>query len=159
MASGDLDLRRLLAVLTGHGVEFIIIGGVAGTLHGSPLVTYDLDVVHRRSSENVTRLLAALEELDAYARYQGGRRLVPGPSHLESPGHQLLRTDAGRLDLLGEVAGRGYDDLLPESEVLDIDEMTIRVVRLETLIELKEQAGRDRDRWALTTLRALLRER
>ena len=159
MPSGDPDLRRLLAVLTRHGVEFVVIGGVAGTLHGSPLVTYDLDVVHRRSPENVARLLAALEELDAYYRYQGGRRLVPGPTHLESPGHQLLRTNAGRLDLLGEVVGRGYDDLLAESEAVDIEEMTVHVVRLETLIELKELAGRDRDRWALSTLRALLRER
>ena len=159
MASSDLDLRRLLTALTGHGVEFIVIGGVAGTLHGSPLVTYDLDVVHRRSPENVARLLAALEELGAYYRHQGGRRLVPGPTHLESPGHQLLRTDAGRLDLLGEVGGKRYDDLLGDSEPIGIEDMTVHVVRLETLIGLKELAGRDKDRWALSTLRALLRER
>ena len=159
MASGELDPERLFSVLTRHGVEFIVIGGLAGTIHGSPIVTQDLDIVHRRTPDNIERLLAALDELGAYYRVQAGKRIVAGRSHLEAPGSQLLRTDAGRLDLLGEAAGRGYEDLLVDSDPVDLEGMSVHVVRLETLIELKEAADRDKDRWALPTLRALLRER
>jgi hypothetical protein len=118
-------------------------------------MTADLDIVHRRTAENVARLLKVLADLDAVYRHDA-RRLRPGESHLMSPGHQLLATTHGDLDCLGAVgAGRGYEELLERAPRLDLgDGLAVRVIDLPTLIELKEQAGRPKDLAVLPVLRA-----
>lgn len=50
------DIPAILKLLSEHGVEFIVVGGVAATLHGSARFTQDVDVVYRRTPENLTRL-------------------------------------------------------------------------------------------------------
>lgn len=118
------------------------------------MTTFDLDLVHSRSPENIDRLFKALEELDAHARGRGGERIRPDRSHLSSPGHQLLMTKHGPLDLLGAVSGgRDYPDLLSHCREMRVGDLTVRVVDLDTLIELKEAAGRDKDVAVLNLLR------
>jgi hypothetical protein len=63
-----IDFARLLAALVNGGVEFIIIGGMAATAHGSAHVTVDLDIVYRRTLDNIARLAAALAPLQPYLR-------------------------------------------------------------------------------------------
>src|SRR5208337_1698801 len=91
------EILRLLAT---HDVEFIVVGMTAGVLHGAPVTTVDLDIVHRRSPANIARLLGVLGEIDAIYRHDP-RHLRPQQSHLASPGHQLLTTVYGDLDCLG----------------------------------------------------------
>jgi hypothetical protein len=62
------DFGRLLAALVNAGVEFVVIGGMAATAHGSAHVTVDLDIVYRRTSDNIARLSAALLPLQPYLR-------------------------------------------------------------------------------------------
>jgi hypothetical protein len=92
---------EILKVLTQHRVDFIVVGGVSAVLHGAPVTTFDLDVVHARNRENVARMLSALEELEAVYRVQPERQLRPDESNLTGPGHQLLLTKFGPLDVLG----------------------------------------------------------
>lgn len=148
-------LRRLAAA----EVEFVVVGMMAGVLRGAPVLTVDLDLVHRRSVENVSRLLRVLGELDATYRHDA-RRLRPAESHLLSAGHQLLSTTHGDLDCLGSVGeGRTYEDLLARAPELDLgDGLSVHVIDLPTLIELKEIAGRPKDLAALPVLRATLDE-
>jgi len=68
------DFPALLEALSSAGVEFIIVGGVAAVLQGAPITTTDLDIVHRRTPENVARLLDVLLKLDATMRYDFARR-------------------------------------------------------------------------------------
>lgn len=148
-----------LRVLVAHEVEFIVVGMAAGVLQGVPLTTMDVDVVHRRSKENVERLLAALMELGAV--YRGdGRRLAPTVSHLLGPGHQLLTTVCGDLDCLGTVDhDKSYEDLLPNTEEMLIGPgAAVRVLALEELIEVKRRAGRAKDLAVLPFLEATLDE-
>ena len=49
--SGPFDLTRLLDCL--EGVDYIVVGGVAGTLHGTPRLTFDLDIVPEPSERNL----------------------------------------------------------------------------------------------------------
>ena len=85
----------------------------AGILQGAPVTTVDLDLVHRRSPENVARLLRVLAELEATFLHDP-RGLRPAESHLVGPGHQLLTTRLGDIDCLGTVdQDRRYEDLLP----------------------------------------------
>jgi len=69
-----IDFLEILKVLRAHRVDCIVVGGVSGVLHGAPITTFDLDVVHSRSHENVSRAIEALRDLDAFAqgRESGG---------------------------------------------------------------------------------------
>ena len=102
---------EILRLLADHDVEFVVVGMTAGILHGAPVTTVDLDVVHRRSPENVARLLGVLTGLGAVYR-RDPRQLRPAESHLLGPGHQLLTTTHGDLDCLGAIdQDRGYEEL------------------------------------------------
>ena len=68
------DLQALLAKLSDAGVEFIIVGGAAAVMQGAPITTNDLDIVHRRTPENVARLLEVLQQIDATMRYDFAHR-------------------------------------------------------------------------------------
>jgi len=155
------DFLGLLRALNEHGVQFIVVGGVAAVLHGAPVGTFDLDVVHSRDKDNVTRLLTALEDLDSYYRTSPERGLKPTESHLSSPGHQLLMTRFGPLDLLGEIgAGRRYEDILLESAVVQAGEgLAVRVLDLESLIKIKEELAQEKDRAVIPILRRTLEQK
>lgn len=160
MSSVTPNFEQILRTLHDRGVDFIIVGGVSGVLHGAPYTTQDIDVVHSRTPENVERVLAALAELDALYRDIAGRKLRPNATHLVTPGHQLLDTRFGRLDLLGSLGdGRGYHELLDVSEEMQVAGMRLRVLKLDELIEVKRQAGRDKDKLVLSILEHTLRER
>src|SRR5262245_47380920 len=103
MKTPTSDFWEALQVLADHKVDCIVVGGVGAVLQGAPINTFDLDIVHSRTPENLDRLLAALQDLDAYYRGQGTRVIRPGRSHVASPGHQLLTTRTGPLDLLGTI--------------------------------------------------------
>lgn len=153
-------IAELLQLLAKHRVEIIVVGGVAAVAQGAPVTTFDLDVVHSRTPENIERLLGALSELDAFYRTDLTRKLPPTASHLASPGHQLLATNLGTLDLLGTIdEGTSYEELLADSEELDIGGARIRVITLERLISIKEKLTRPKDQIMLVVLRATLNER
>ncbi len=159
MTNPPPDFAAILRVLQAHDAEFIIVGGVCAVLQGVPVTTADLDVVHRRSAKNVERLLAALDELEAVSRLDQ-RRLRPQASHLLSPGHQLLATNCGLLDLLGEVAGGGsYETLIDGSEQIQLDGRSVHLLSLEQLIETKTSAGRAKDHAVLPLIRHVMEEK
>jgi hypothetical protein len=85
MQNTTSDFLEILRTLSECKVDFIVVGGVCAVLHGAPMTTFDLDVVHSRSTDNLKRLLSALHTLDAYYRDRPGQRLQPKLSHLASP--------------------------------------------------------------------------
>ena len=134
----DADVGELLRRLVDAEVEFIVVGGAAAVLHGAPITTEDVDIVHRRTIENVARLKGVLDELDA---------------------HVLLSTRLGPLDCLGTlVDGRGFEELVLHSESLEEEGAKIRVADLPALIDIKSKTGRDQDRPMLPVLVALAEE-
>jgi len=155
------SLRGTLRLLSENHVDFILVGGLAAVLQGVPVSTYDVDIVHSREAANVQRLLSSLATLDAIFRIQPSRRLKPDVSHLTGHGHINLITRLGSLDLLCTIGdGLTYEQLLPYSERMDLEEgLAIRVLRLEKLIELKEQLGSEKDRAMLPLLRRTLEEK
>ena len=150
---------EILRLLAAGDVEFVVVGMAAGILHGAPVTTVDVDVVHCRSPENVARLLRVLAELDAVYRHDP-RRLRPDESHLVGPGHQLLTTTLGDLDCLGTIdQDRGYEELLDQTVKMSLGGgQTVRVLSLPALIEAKERSGRPKDLAVLPVLRATLDE-
>lgn len=154
------DFEALLRHLRAACVEFILVGGFAGTVHGSPRITVDLDISYSRTPENLRRLASALEPLSPYLR-----GAPPGlPFRLDAVTlarglNFTLTTSMGDLDLLGEVAGGGtYEQLLPHTSRLTVGVVDIDVVTLPQLIRLKRAAGRPKDLEAIAELEALLEE-
>jgi hypothetical protein len=155
------DFLAILKTLAEHQVDFIVVGGVGAVLQGAPISTFDLDLVHSRTADNVDRLLLALEALDARYRIAGARKTKPARSHLSSRGHQLLMTRFGPLDLLGAVGkDREYGDLLSQAVEMKVGTgVSVRVLDLATLIKVKEEAGQAKDRAVLAVLRRTLEEK
>lgn len=154
-----MALADILHALARHHVDFIVVGGMAAALQGAPVNTLDIDIVYSRSEENVARLMAALTELEAVFRTDA-RRLVPNESHLRSTGHKLLQTKHGLLDALATIEDTtSYEDLLPDSTVLEVAGLPVRVLSLERLIEVKAKLTRPKDRAMLLVLQATLDEK
>ncbi|MBA3457353.1 MAG: hypothetical protein H0T42_30005 [Deltaproteobacteria bacterium] len=155
------DFPRLLAILIDAGVEVIVIGGVAATAHGSAHVTVDLDLVYRRTPDNINRLTSALAGLSPYLRgAPAGLPFTFDAAAVRQGLNFTLTTSAGDLDLLGEATGGGsYDALLPRTEVREMFGLGVRFVDLETLIYLKRAAGRPKDLERIAELEAIAEER
>lgn len=161
MASPPLSLTTLLARLAASGTDFLLVGGLAAVAQGAPISTIDVDVVHRRDPENVDRLLAFLAEVDG--RYRGrptGQVLRPAREALLGEGHHLLQTALGPLDVLGAVeGGRDFERLAPEAIEVRVEGQPVKVVRLETLADLKRGAAGPKARLVLAILEETLRRR
>ena len=154
-----LRFDQVLRVLARHEVEFIVVGGVAAILQGSPLTTEDVDVVYQASEENNSRLAKALGELEAYYFDPAGRHIEPDVSRLSSMRMHLLRTSCGRVDVLRTVGNNlAFEDLVANSRELEVEEFRVRVLDLPTIIETKEHADRPKDQYQLPFLRQLLAE-
>lgn len=153
------SLLSLLRELAKREVDHIVVGGMAGVLHGAPVVTADVDIVHRRTDDNVARLLRLLEDIDARLRHDD-RDLKPTASHLQGQGHVLLVTSLGPLDVLCQLGDEGYEELIAQTVEMDLGAgYRCRVLGLAKLIKLKEGSGREKDKLALPTLRATLSEK
>lgn len=156
----EFDPRRILQVLQDHGVRYVVIGGFAAAIHGSPYVTSDIDVVPATSAGNLARLSSALDALAAQVRSPDG----PLPfSHSASSLAQLrvinLTTEAGDLDLTFVPSGTsGFDDLIRNAEDVEILGLEVPVASLADVIRSKEAAGREKDLLQLPLLRQLLDE-
>lgn len=151
------DFSALLTTLVNGGVEFLVVGGAAAIAHGSARLTLDLDVVYRRTPENIRRLAAALESLAPYPR--GAPPGLPFLWDAETIAHGLnftLTTSSGNLDLLGEITGGGgFDDLLPHCAVVHLFGIDCSCLGLRRLIEVKRAAGRPKDYDAIAELEAM----
>jgi hypothetical protein len=148
MPDPEFDPRPILEGLVRHDVDFVLIGGLAGTALGSAYATYDVDVAYERSTENLERLAAALVELGATLR--GAPRDVPfilDAKSLRAGLNFTFDTRFGSLDILGEPAGAPrYEDLRAAGSSESTWGLTIRVASLDHLIAMKEAAGRDKDK-------------
>jgi len=157
-----LQAEDLFACLDRHGVEYVLIGGLAAVLHGSPLPTLDADICPSRTRENLERLAAALVEIDARIRTPEAPEGVRFPREAAFlNGVELLNlvTRLGDLDLSFAPAGTGgYADLAPRAVPTVIRGVTVAVSALEDIIRSKEAANRPKDHRSLPVLRQLLGE-
>ena len=155
------DFPRLLRVLASSHIDFIIVGGLAATIHGAARATYDVDVVYARTTSNLARLVESLLPLQPYLR--GAPPGLPFSWSVETLANGLnftLTTTAGDLDLLGEVTyGGTYEALISDTEIVSVFGIECRCLSLERLIQIKRAAGRVKDLEAIAELEAIREER
>jgi predicted nucleotidyltransferase len=152
------NFAELVRLLSASGVDFIVIGGVAAAAHGAARTTLDLDVVYRRTRDNISRLVAALSPLHPYPRgAPPGLPFLWDERTIENGLNFTLTTDHGDIDLFGEItAGGGYDDLLAKTTEFELFGCACRCIRLDELIRVKRAAGRPKDFEAIAELERLL---
>lgn len=160
--AAPLDPECIFKVLQKHRVEYVLVGGLAGVLHGSPAMTNDADVVPARDPRNLERLAGALRDLDARIRAEGephGLAFDPHPALLASMAMLNMTTRCGDLDLTFSPAALGdYDALMANSVAFDIGRCRVQVAALADVIRSKAAAGREKDHITLPMLRALEEE-
>jgi hypothetical protein len=138
----------------------IIVGGVAAIAHGSTRATQDIDVVYRRTPENIKQLVDAIAPWSPYPR--GAPPGLPFRWDEQTVKLGLNFTfvcELGELDLLGEITGGGgYEQLMGSTVVLKMFGSDYRFLDLEKLIAVKRAAGRPKDFESLAELEAILEE-
>jgi hypothetical protein len=151
--------EKLLEVLTRSGVRYVLIGGFAAVIHGSPYLTTDVDVVPDTAPANLERLSVALTELHARVWSGSKPRGLPfkhDAASLAASRMWNLVTDFGRLDIAFDPSGtQGYADVARDAVHLTILGAEVDVASLADVIRSKEAAGRDKDRLVLPVLRRL----
>jgi predicted nucleotidyltransferase len=155
----ELDIQAILRELVEGGVEFLLIGGVAVGYHGHVRATKDVDVVPAPDRENLKRLATVLRRLDA--QVEGSEDFDEGelpdpldPAALELGGNWVLGTDLGRLDVMQWIGEwELWSKLAPAAVEERIDDLPIKIVGYDDLVELKELAGRPEDLADLERLR------
>ena len=147
MSAAEFDALLPLRVLVRQGVRFVVIGGVAARVWGSPIITNDLDVCYDKRADNLTPLVNALKSLDATLRgAPKGLPFILDERTFKFGDSFTFETTAGALDVLATPSGTtGYDDLASRSSELDIEGMKIRFASLEDLIAMKRAARRAKD--------------
>jgi len=155
--------EQVCAIFVEEGVQFVLVGGLAAVLRGSPLPTEDVDVVPDRSDENLERLAAALRRMGAKLRTEAG----PVETHIDAgflkamPLMLNLQTEFGDVDITFEPSGPriGYSAWNEEASDMTIgDGVVIRVASLDAVIDSKRAANRPKDHRALPYLESLLDE-
>lgn len=153
----------ILATLLAHGVRFVLIGGLAAVAHGSPFPTEDVDITPEGSSENLARLSAALEELNAHIRTESAAVGLPFTHDAESLAALAtvnLTTRYGDLDISLTPSGTtGFSDLATDAQDSAVFGVVVPIASLADVVRSKQAANRPKDQRVLPVLREILASR
>jgi predicted nucleotidyltransferase len=151
----DTPFEKLLVRLADHGVQFIVVGGVAVALQGYLRTTEDVDVLVEASRENVTRLLDALSDYG-----EGFARELTADDFTDDEGAIRIveESEFCQIDIFTRMTGLYYADLLPDAGTLDLNGRTIRYASKASLIRLKSSSVREKDRLDVIALSRLAQE-
>ena len=152
-----IDLEKAIASLSSQKVDYVIVGGVAITLHSSGYITRDLDFCYSREKTNINRLVIALTPFHPMPRnWPDGLPFIFDESSLSSGTNFTFETSIGDIDLLGAVKGLGdYPEVLLKSVTYQIYGVEVKALTLDALIESKTAADRPKDHLVLPELLAL----
>lgn len=157
-----LEADRILECLERHRVRYVVIGGVAAILHGSPQLTFDADICPAADRENLEALAFALREMKARIRapdVPAGLPFACDAAFLGGVTLVNLVTRFGDLDLSFTPSGTGgYGDLSQRAVRVTLGGLSVPVAALEDVIRSKEAANRPKDQRTLPLLRQLLAE-
>lgn len=171
-AEPPFEPARIVETFARHGVEYVMVGGMAAQLHGATRTTQDLDCLPQFGADNIERLAEAMRELRARLRAEGLSdeeslqltRHLPSPEFFRQGGISNWMTDAGPLDVMPDMPDReghrlNYEQLVDRSAPAVHAGITVRIAALDDIVASKEFANRDKDKDALPELWAMQRDR
>ena len=156
-AEETFDPNPVLERFAQAEIDFVVIGGVAGGIHGSSFGTYDVDLAYSREPENLEKVAELLRSLDAKLRgAPAGLPFLLDAATLEAGANLTFTTSLGAIDLLGDPAGAPpYQRLRAAATVIDVRGHDVRVASLDHLIAMKEASDRPKDRLMATEYRTI----
>jgi hypothetical protein len=156
----SLKLRTLLEFLESNAVDFIVIGGVAGIVHGSAYPTYDFDLLYSRDEKNLEKLAAALVELKVTLRNAPpDPPLLIDARTLAAGSNFTFDSNVGAFDILGHADGmRDYETMRADSVREELWGVSVRIASIDDLIRMKRAAGRPKDKSMVEELTALIED-
>jgi predicted nucleotidyltransferase len=147
------SFEKLLARLADAAVEFIVVGGVAVTLHGYARLTEDVDILIHRTPENIARLLASLAGYgEGFARELGADDFTDEEGAIRL----VEETEQSQIDIFTRLSGLYFDEVLADAPTFAVAGRTIRYASKATLLRLKEASTREKDRLDAAALRQLM---
>jgi predicted nucleotidyltransferase len=155
-----MDFARVLQILSRNQVAYVLVGGVAATVHGSARLTQDIDLLYQRSPDNIRRLVLALKPHHPILRdappslpFQWDERTITQGLNF------TLTTGIGNIDLFGELLGGGtFESLVSHTIHLNVFGVECACLDLDHLIAAKRAAGRPKDLETVAELEALREE-
>jgi hypothetical protein len=152
-----IKVELAIETLVKNNVEFVIVGGIAITAHGSAYITKDLDFCYLRSKENLKNIVAALALFNPRPRgFPENLPYIFDETTLQNATNFTFETELGDIDLLGEVAGVGnFAEVEASSVLMDLFDCKVKVLSIEGLILAKRAAGRPKDLLVLPELEAM----
>ncbi|HUF09688.1 MAG TPA: DUF6036 family nucleotidyltransferase [Rhodothermales bacterium] len=151
MSDKPTTFEELLADLSRHDVDYILVGGLAVTLCGFVRATLDVDILIQADSENIRRLLQRLEYFgDGHAR-----ELEPDDFKMEEGSIRIVEEFA--IDIFTLMSGNTYEDLLPLTARHTLGDVEVVYLNAEGLIALKSKSLRPQDQIDVLALRDILR--
>lgn len=155
----SFDPIAILAALCRYGVNFVVIGGVASTLHGSAQATFDLDIVYETAEENVRRLADALRSLGAVRVTDPDAPSQPAAEELTNRVEAFV-TPVGRIDVFREARRvGGFHELAGSALDVEIEDgVAVRIAGLDAVIWSKSGTGRAKDAEHVRSLERLRSE-
>ncbi|MCM2281894.1 MAG: nucleotidyltransferase [Bdellovibrionaceae bacterium] len=154
------NLNELLKLLLRNQIDFVLIGGFAGVVHGSSQVTRDLDIAMLLTPEQIENLRQCLKDIHPRHRMNPGFKpsFMDEPKITEGVKNIYLDTDLGILDILTEVTGVGdFERIRSDAVEISIFGFKCRVISPKDLIKAKETIGRDKDKAVVRELRKILK--
>jgi predicted nucleotidyltransferase len=164
VSSGErpaLDAQAILRRLTAHGVDFVVIGGIAVVLHGSARMTQDLDICFATDAGNLDVLGKTLIELRAHLKgVEEDVPFTPDAATLKRVEVLTMATDDGELDVLAAPAGAPqYEILRRNADRYELDDFAVLVASIDDLLLMKQAAGRPKDLADIDELQTIKRLR
>jgi hypothetical protein len=146
------SFAKLLAELADHHVRFIVVGGVAVTLHGYVRLTEDVDILVDPGAENIARFLGCMAGFgEGFARELS----VDDFDDAEGAIRIVETTEQIQLDVFTRMSGLHYSDVITDADRLQLGTRVIRYASKASLIRWKEVSVREKDRLDAMALRKL----
>lgn len=151
-----LDAEQILAALARHGVDYVIVGGLAVQTHGHVRTTVDIDVCPRPDRTNIGRLADALNELDARVLNPGSEGIGIDAAMLPRATLWQFATRHGGIDVLHDAPGAPpYEQLRARALEIRLGDLELAVAGLDDLISMKRASARQIDLEDLAALTEL----
>ncbi len=151
------DFFDLLEKLVKAGVDFVIVGGFAGVVHGCTYVTQDIDICCDFSADNLLRLQKAICDINPVHRMTPNRqKLELTEDNCNQFKNLYLDTGIGQLDCVSFISGVGeFQTVKKKSTLIEAENIQLRVLSLDALIESKKAMNRPRDKQIILQLEAI----
>lgn len=134
------DFADFITALNAHDVEYVLVGGYALAVYGVIRATGDLDIFHRRTTENVGKLMAAMRDFGAPEECIDEVALMD-PAEMTYFGQEPFR-----IDLLNNISGVTFDAVWANVFEVTTGGERLRVIGLDELIANKRASNRPKDK-------------